>query len=133
MKLAFLAAASCAVAVASGAQARQWEPAGDGWHFDSKDVKIELRDGVVNSENTVVFQMRQDDTGKKPPAAAEPTAQLYLLCDSRQYRLWDVATSSQIGPISTSMFDVAQTLESYCDRIGKSPEERPRKPGQPPR
>jgi hypothetical protein len=122
---------AAALALSHGATARQWEKAGSGWHFDSKDVKIELKDGVVNTENTVVFQMLLDDSGKKPAANAEPTSQLYLMCDSRQYRLWDVATSTQIGPISTAMFDVAQTLEAYCDRIGKLPEERKKRPGQP--
>jgi hypothetical protein len=113
-----------------GASARQWEKAGPGWHFDPKDVKIELKDGVVNTENTVVFQLLQDDSGQKPPASTEPSAQLYLMCESRQYRLWDVRTSSQIGPVSTAMFDVAQTLETYCDRIGKMPEDRKKGPGQ---
>jgi hypothetical protein len=123
-------AAAAAMVLAPSVLARTWEKAGQGWHFDPKDVKIELKDGVVNTENTVVFQMHQDDSGAKPAGTAEPTAQLYLLCESRQYRLWDVKSSSQIGPISTSMFDVAQTLEAYCDRIGKLPEERKKGPGQ---
>jgi hypothetical protein len=130
MRKAFLIVASALVALASSASARTWEKAGSGWHFDAKDVKIELKDGVVNTENTVVFQMLQDDSGKKPAATAEPTAQLYIQCESRQYRLWDVASASQIGPVSTAMFDVAQTLEAYCDRIGKLPEDRKKGPGQ---
>jgi hypothetical protein len=122
-------AAACGLtvlALAPGAAARQWERAGSGWHFDAKDVKTGLKDGVVNLETTVVFQLLQDDSGKKPAASAEPTAQLYILCDSRQYRLWDVKTATEMGPMSTQMFDVAQSLEAYCDRIGKSPEEKPR-------
>jgi hypothetical protein len=124
--------AATAMILAPSALARKWTSAGDGWHFDAKDVKTELKDGIVNAETTVVFQMLQDDSGKTPKDSAEPSAQLYILCESRQYRLWDIKTSSEIGPISTSMFDVAQTLESYCDRIGKSPEPRPLKPGQRP-
>lgn len=126
-------AAICTVAafgMATSALARQWESIGSGWHIDAKDIKTELKDDVVNLENTVVFQMFQDDSGKKPAASAEPTAQLYILCASRQYRMWDVKTSTQIGPISTQMFDVAQSLEFYCDRIGKLPEEKKRGPGQ---
>jgi hypothetical protein len=126
MKHVLLIAATAALGLSASASARQWESAGSGWHFDPKDVKIELKDNVVNKEHTVVFQMLQDDTGQKPAASREPSAQLYILCESRQYRLWDVATSTEMGPISTSMFDVAQTLETYCDRIGKSPEDKPR-------
>lgn len=124
------AVAVAAIVFSSAALARQWENAGSGWHFDAKDIRTELKDGVVNTENTVVFQLLQDDSGKKPAATVEPSAQLYIQCETRQYRLWDVKSASQIGPISTQMFDVAQTLEAYCDRIGKVPEERPRKPGQ---
>lgn len=131
MRHSVLAAAIAALAIAPHALARQWEKAGPGWHFDAKDIKTELKDGVVNTENTVVFQLLQDDTGATPAETAEPSAQLYILCQSRQYRLWDVRTMSQMGPISTSMFDVAQTLEAYCDRIGKLPEERKKRPGQP--
>lgn len=134
MKFAIVAAMSglAVLASAPGAVARQWEPAGSGWHFDAKDVKTQLKDGVVNLETTVVFQMLQDGSGKKPVAAAEPTAQLYILCESRQYRIWDVKSATEMGPMSTQMFDVAQALEAYCDRIGKSPEEKPLKPGQRP-
>jgi opacity protein-like surface antigen len=129
MRLMF-AAAAVLVFCASSASARQWDQAVQGWHFDSKDVKIELKDGVVNTENTVVFQLLQDASGKKPAVNAEPTAQLYIQCQSRQYRLWDVATSTQMGPISNAMFDVAQALEHYCDRIGKLPEEKQLQRGQ---
>lgn len=134
MRLPTIAAfcAAAAVALAPSALARKWTSAGGGWHFDAKDIKTELKDGVVNTETTVVFQMLQDDSGKPPAANAEPSAQLYILCESRQYRLWDVKTSTQIGPISTSMFDVAQTLEDYCSRIGKMPEDRKPGPGQRP-
>lgn len=125
-----IAAGLTALVLAPGAFARQWERVSQGWHFDPKDVKIELKDGVVNSENTIVFQLLQEEGDKKPATSAEPTSQLYLLCESRQYRLWDVKSSSEIGPVSTSMFDVAQTLEAYCDRIGKLPEDRKRGPGQ---
>ena len=116
-----------------GALARDWQSLpGTGWQYDVKDVKTELKDGVVNTENTMVFQLRQDAADGKPaPKTAEPTAQLYVLCQSRQYRMWDVATSSQIGPMSTAMFEVAQTLEVYCDRIGKLPEDRKGPPGRP--
>lgn len=126
----FAASLLAALAIMPAAHARQWESLGSGWHVDTKDVKIELKDGVVNTENTVVFQMLQDASGKTPSAKAEPTAQMYLMCESRQYRLWDVQSATQMGPISTAMFDVAQTLEVYCDKIGKLPEEKKLKPGQ---
>lgn len=124
--VAFVAAAAAWAANDS----RQWEAVGMGWHFDAKDVKIELKDGVVNTENTIVFQLVQGDSGKAPKPNAEPAAQLYLMCDSRQYRLWDVKSATELGPMSTQMFEVAQTLEQYCSRIGKLPEEKKRGPGQ---
>jgi hypothetical protein len=130
MRLSMSAAAAGLLLIAPSALARQWEQAAPGWHFDSKDVKIELKDGVVNTENTVVFQLLQNDGGQKPAGSAEPTAQLYLQCETRQYRLWDVKTSTQMGPISNVMFDVAQALEHYCDRIGKLPEEKKLQRGQ---
>ena len=132
MKLAIWAfsAGMAAFVLAPGASARQWERVSEGWHVDIKDVKTELKDGVVNAENTMVFQLHQDASDKKPAANAEPTSQLYLLCESRQYRLWDVKTSSEIGPLSNAMFDVAQTLEGYCSRIGKLPEEQKLPRGQ---
>lgn len=127
-----IAALILATAAAAGSHAasRQWEQAGSGWYFDAKEVKTELKDGVVNTENTIVFQLLQHDGAGKPQATAEPSAQLYVLCESRQYRLWDVASSTQMGPITTQMFDVAQNLEGYCSRIGKLPEEKKRGPGQ---
>jgi hypothetical protein len=132
MRSIAIAAFAVSLCAAPLAHARDWQPIStSGWLFDAKDIKTELKDGVAYTENTIVFQMRLvDASGAAPTATAEPTAQLYIACESRQYRLWDVATASQIGPMSTSLFDVAQTLEAYCDRIGKLPEDRKKRPGQ---
>jgi hypothetical protein len=113
------------------ADAREWESLpSSGWSYDRKEVKTELKDGVVNTENTMVFQLYSENPpGTKPAKTAEPTAQLYIGCETRTYKLWDIASSTQQGPMSTAMFDVAQTLEGYCDRIGKMPEKEPRPPG----
>lgn len=132
MKLIAIAgAALLGATTALAANGRDWQSVGLGWHFDAKDVKVELKDDVVNTENTVVFQMVQDESGKRPGPTVEPTSQLYVMCETRQYRMWDLKALSQIGPISTQMFEPAQTLEQYCERIGKLPEERKRGPGQP--
>ena len=116
----------------SAAHARDWQPvAGSGWVFDAAEIKTELKDDIVNTENKVVVPLRPEEAGgKKTPITAEPTALLYISCETRVYRLWDIATSTEQGPLPTHMFDVAQGLENYCSRIGKLPEERRKGPGQ---